>query len=53
MNIPKVFTKYEITENNLLEICIDVANNATPISSGKGEAIINPANIGIKYLLNK
>ena len=36
-------------ENIFVEINLEVANSETPISSGKGEAIIRQANVGIKY----
>ena len=36
-------------QNTFVDIFLEAANNETPISSGNGEAIINPVRTGIKY----
>ena len=50
--MPKVFDAYDIRVNRLVEIDLMLASSVTPISSGKGEAIINPAMTGKKYFLS-
>ena len=40
-----------MTENIFIDIFLETASSDTPISSGNGEAIINPAATGNKYFL--
>src|SRR3989338_6022202 len=48
IKIPNVFNEKEMAENALAEILVEAAINGTPISSGKGEAIMKAANTGKK-----
>jgi len=48
-----VFKRKDITKNIREDIIFDVARSATPISSGKGEAMIKPAITGRKYFFTR
>ena len=50
--MPIVLREYEISVNILVDMILDEASSATPISSGKGEAITKQAITGNKYFLN-
>lgn len=51
MRTPPVLRMYDVIKNDFVEIDFEIANKETPISSGRGEAIIKPARTGIKYFL--
>ena len=50
--MPNVFRTYEINTNENSDKFLDIANIVMPNSSGKGDAIINPAKPSIRYLTN-
>ena len=52
INSPSVFNTNDNAINVNSDMFLDVANIVIPNSSGKGDAIINPAKPSIRYLTN-